>query len=777
MVAKCRHGQCRAAPNFLYSIFLETIMLRRFHNARCFPKVRSVHSTSILSSAKELKRKSVSEVLKTQLQVKKSEYKNWDKDVSPKVSSNYIRRLENVVVPKKTVETRDKLFERVKNSTRKTRVSERDQEDRELQKLVQPTKSPRSAPQNISRKSTKESPTRPGKFFPKIVLDAKIAPNQCSFTQAKDLHPEHIPRLAHGLDRVLFSPGVNFLQDPRTRVYNFTPYLKNIVHHKDFNFDMVGHFASASKDEILLNEAIAQNKKFYSSTSSMTLTLTQFYLFLNNYNSTSESRFPFPRFTRSVENLPLSVIVEPKGVNPETGETIYSVSSDKSADVEILLGAMGHCLEALLTTDEEAFKRYLMKEQGEQEAAETVAKSEVEVQDAPNVYNYSAYGDFLMRSQLDCFDPRLPGNGTFDLKTRAVCAIRYDRGLDASECNYQIWKLHGEFESFEREYNDLIRTAGLLKYGFQARIGQMDGIFVAYHNVNTFFGFQYLPLSVIDREFYSHTKIRSKYERELAQGEVPDQDDMPSYVAETQFKASLNIWQDLMKTAAKDLEALGYKGAFRFVTKRDTKVIPERPRRPKYDKKPDPVSSRPASSRQSAASRPPVHLSQLNVYVVPLKPKEVSELQLFSDKFQTSYKEDITNEQRMENLVANKDELIAFNEKLVQDIPVLAYHVRTQDTFDGQSRKRLHQYPLTTKGTWEISYKIQVIEDGKEQYLQLMESAASMLTSSFQPAHTARAISDGPSLVEQMRMYSAVGKARAESWEKLENPPQKFKSI
>lgn len=31
-----------------------------------------------------------------------------------------------------------------------------------------------------------------------------------------------------------------------------------------------------------------------------------------------------------------------------------------------------------------------------------------------------------MRSQLDCYDPRLPGSGVFDIKTRAAMPIRLD---------------------------------------------------------------------------------------------------------------------------------------------------------------------------------------------------------------------------------------------------------------------------------------------------------------------------------------------------------------
>lgn len=33
---------------------------------------------------------------------------------------------------------------------------------------------------------------------------------------------------------------------------------------------------------------------------------------------------------------------------------------------------------------------------------------------------------FVMRSQLDCQDTRLPGTGVFDLKTRACLPIRMD---------------------------------------------------------------------------------------------------------------------------------------------------------------------------------------------------------------------------------------------------------------------------------------------------------------------------------------------------------------
>lgn len=676
-------------------------------------QIRCLHVNQIILAPKSISvepKDSVSQVLKKKLRLHKSELRSSNQDLGPPVNSDYHRELKE------------------KDSSKS--------DDALMAKVDKTFKSFKKRSETSPRKMARKLHTRKGQNEPSAFSIA--SPKDQDFARAKELEHEQIPRLAHALDRVLFSPGVHFLQDPRTRVFNFTPYLKKIVRYEDFNFDMVQHFVSASKDETLLKEAIKHGKQFYSSTSSMTSTLIQFYLFLNNYSNLLKSnfRFNFPNFTRTVENLPLSVIVEPQGVNPETGDTVYSVTSDKSTDVEILLGAMGHCLEALLTTDEEAFQSYLKHKE-----AEPIEQA--------NVYNYLKYGNFLMRSQLDCYDPRLPGNGTFDLKTRAVCAIRYDRASDASENTYQIWKQNGQFESFEREYQDLVRTAGLLKYAFQARIGQMDGIFVAYHNVSTFFGFQYLPLSEIDKVFYSDIRVARSQEELLYSQKVPEKDDnMPSYVAETQFKMSLDLWQDIMKTAIKDLN---HDGPFRLVTKRASSAEGSK------------VATQPAS--------------QLEVYAVPLTKEQVTELQQFPSKFQTSFKEEISQEERMDNLRDNRDQLIEFNKSIVKDTPVLSYSITADHLFNGCVTKMSHPFPYNDKAKWELRYEIKgnsTNDESTERYLLLMETSANMLTLSFEPAGKKEYRSDGPSLVEQMRMYSQVGKQRAAKWNKHESPPQQY---
>lgn len=68
-----------------------------------------------------------------------------------------------------------------------------------------------------------------------------------------------------------------------------------------------------------------------------------------------------------------------------------------------------------------------------------------------------------MRSQLDCQDNRLPGLGTFDIKTRACAPIRHDRANYKANSVYDISEHYGPTGSFEREYFDLSRS-GMLKY-------------------------------------------------------------------------------------------------------------------------------------------------------------------------------------------------------------------------------------------------------------------------------------------------------------------------
>ena len=80
---------------------------------------------------------------------------------------------------------------------------------------------------------------------------------------------EHRPiaALSHKLDRVLFksakplsccvplshltfSPGVHWLQEPRSGVYNFTPWLQNVPDVNEFAFERLPPFVKSSRDTV-----------------------------------------------------------------------------------------------------------------------------------------------------------------------------------------------------------------------------------------------------------------------------------------------------------------------------------------------------------------------------------------------------------------------------------------------------------------------------------------------------------------------------------------------
>jgi hypothetical protein len=301
-----------------------------------------------------------------------------------------------------------------------------------------------------------------------------------------DIPQPPVPKLSYGLERVLFNPGVYHLQDPRSRVFNFDPYLAKIMPVSEFDFNALKQYITSSRDETLLATARAEGKKYTGSTSSMTAALAHFHFLLSqwrpiNTGALSQS-FPVPysSFT-SLQRGPSAVFLRWK-------DGVYAIDADKQYDTANILSMLGKSMEKLLTLSTEDFEKY-RKENSDQITDEQRNEAEA--------YNYTTIGDFLLRSQLDAHDPRLPGTGMFDLKTRAVVSIRMDAKEYEQGMGYEIMGRHGEYESFEREYYDMIRAA-FLKYSLQVRMGRMDGIFVAFHNTERIFGFQYISLSEMD---------------------------------------------------------------------------------------------------------------------------------------------------------------------------------------------------------------------------------------------------------------------------------------
>lgn len=359
----------------------------------------------------------------------------------------------------------------------------------------------RPPPPHIAGRHAKESP-KPNKtpssqkrspiaYTRKI--EGLIEPSDTPTLQ--DLRPtsEHKPiaTLEHGLERVLFNPGVHWLQDPRSRVYNFPPHLENIPPVTDFAFERLPGFIKSSRDEDLRSLAERQNRMFAGSTSSLSGMLSHCYFLISEHKPVDIT--PLSQFFRNEDKnftpgqrMPTSVVFNYQN-------SIYSIDSDSEDSSKNVLTWLGTLLEKFVTMSQEEFGTYLR----------STSASDIVAEEDPmrEAYRYAKSEKFVMRSQLDCVDRRLPGTGVFDIKTRACLPIRMDIMNWEENSGYLIKSAHGLVESFEREYYDLIRSA-FLKYGFQVRIGNMDGVIVAYHNTAKMFGFQYVSLQEMDERLF-----------------------------------------------------------------------------------------------------------------------------------------------------------------------------------------------------------------------------------------------------------------------------------
>lgn len=336
---------------------------------------------------------------------------------------------------------------------------------------------------------------------------------------ALDLDQPPVPNLSYGLERVLFNPGVYHLQDPRSRVYNFDPYLQSIMPVAEFNFDALKEYITSSRDTALRDLAESYNKRYVGSSSSMTSVLAHFHFLLSQWrsiNTTMLSReFPEAQATKFTE-----IQRNPSAIFLKWRNGSYAIDADKEFASANVLMLLGKSMEKLLTLNTEDFEKYRKSNPGRVSAEE---------QNAPEAYHYSTMGDFIMRSQLDAHDHRLPGTGMFDLKTRAVVSVRMDAINFEQGAGYQIKSRQGAWESFEREYFDMIRSA-FLKYSLQVRMGRMDGIFVAFHNTDRIFGFQYISLAEMD------STLHGQWDTTLGDQE---------------FKLSISLLNDILNKATK----------------------------------------------------------------------------------------------------------------------------------------------------------------------------------------------------------------------------------
>lgn len=382
-----------------------------------------------------------------------------------------------------------------------------------------PAKKARKVKKTVKTMKSRTKKTEDEKPEVEEVAGTTLYPKEVPFT-ALPVEQPPVPRLAHNLDRVLFNHGVYNLRDRYSGVYNFDPYLENVMPATEFNFDAIAEYKTSSEDGFLSQMAAKHELKYVGSTSSMTSMLTHFHYLISHWRELDLSMlsrgFTISE-TRNWRNF-TEIYRAPQAIFLRYKNGTYAIDADKEFSTPNVLMALGQSLEKLLTLPTDVFERFRKSD------PRGVPKEE---RDAPQSYHYSKQGKILMRSQLDAHDPRLPGSGVFDLKTRAVLPIRMSAREYEDMTGYQILSENGLYESYEREFYDMFRST-FLKYSLQVRMGRMEGIFIAYHNIEEIFGFQFMNVSDMDKVLHGQ--------------EDP-------CLGDQEFRASLHIVHDILDQA------------------------------------------------------------------------------------------------------------------------------------------------------------------------------------------------------------------------------------
>eukprot|EP01130_Rhizamoeba_saxonica_P002520 TRINITY_DN1230_c0_g1_i1.p1 TRINITY_DN1230_c0_g1~~TRINITY_DN1230_c0_g1_i1.p1 ORF type:complete len:484 (+),score=80.75 TRINITY_DN1230_c0_g1_i1:315-1766(+) len=306
--------------------------------------------------------------------------------------------------------------------------------------------------------------------------------------------PRDIPTLKHGLETVLFEKGLHISENKhskKTSEYNkrINGKASHIVQPHEIDMELVNDFVTSSTDPVLRELASEHKCKFTGSTSSVSGLLTNLYFLITRRYQVSTGAL------KSFDDIRVKfsgATNKPENVNLRWNGDHYSIDTipEKNVSNRILL-ELGKTMEKQLTMNLDEFKKLRIGYEG------TPA-------DIPQEqYHYKKMYDILLRSQLDCYDEKL--GKTFDLKTRANRSIRFNIEEYASYITH-IDKILGRHRSFETEFFDLVKS-GLIKYLFQAKIGEMGGIFIAHHNTQTIFGYEYIPISIMEEILFETSEL------------------------------------------------------------------------------------------------------------------------------------------------------------------------------------------------------------------------------------------------------------------------------
>lgn len=598
------------------------------------------------------------------------------------------------------------------------------------------TKDPSLTPQSPARPSiTKRASREVGPTVLRAPPDAKSLDG--SLIKNSPIEKEAtlpVPKLSFDLSRVLFNPGVYHLQDPRSRVYNFDPYLEKIMPVSEFNFEALNPYITSSQDHHLRDVSLKHNRRYIGSSSSMSGVMSHFHFLLSAWRPLDSSMLS----KRIEANNRFTVITRaPSAVFLRWRDGVYAVDADKEHDSPNILMMQGKSMEKLLTLEKDDFEKYRKPKAGEQAPA---------IDSDPESYHYSACENFLLRSQLDAWDPRLPGTGMFDLKTRACAGIRMDMKNHEHGMGYQIKERFGEWESFDREYFDMMRSA-FLKYSLQVRMGRMDGIFVAYHNIERIFGFQYISLAELDNGLHGQTD---------------------PCLGDREFKMTVSMMNEIFDLATKEFPKQSLR--FVFETRDTTQARPNGYMRVFAE----PMSEENIEKIQNQGKSKVAEYEKNLMMGIPNKPTEKANGQNMGGK-------SIESKISLSTLESNSGDVAFLEEIMRKDDDTILATTKTEDTSLGKvvgweinvfnevnGRPVIRPQRISSSDRWVANYTIEPIADAQVKGYYNMTQARRASALSFDMKE-----SKDNYFIQRIRDMSHAGRAWREEQDEIDAQKEK----
>jgi hypothetical protein len=176
--------------------------------------------------------------------------------------------------------------------------------------------------------------------------------------------PNTVPRLKHGLDHVLHSPGVHLLRDERTRKYNFDPYLRYVHQPDEIDLNVLTKFTPSSEDDALLAVTMQHGCRFSSSTSSMAPILAQLIYLVSMYRPLQLQQLSSA--FRGEPSRPVRMAVGAIAFTMRPRPYGYAIDSRpprRNPPTNRILLQLGRSLESMLTLTRDDFESLLLRKQ------------------------------------------------------------------------------------------------------------------------------------------------------------------------------------------------------------------------------------------------------------------------------------------------------------------------------------------------------------------------------------------------------------------------------